>query len=941
MHHDATRVRPAGGDPATGGPRRAVRPSRAVHAAFAAASVFAAACASTQTTSERQIAMESPRSTGGLLVDEPDADGLRRIAEAMDRLGEPDISPAMLDAIRERAADSAADTGRSRARLARAVGGSSLADPVGAKTPLPEDAGRLITLERLSRYELSELISALNLRFQTAENYRPADPALASLLGDAPSGVSHGPVLQRAAQDGSTQLLRLGTMRFASQLPQLWAQGVVVDTAGAMTPNPDLGLLEQRVADALAQVREMRQGLSHTELDRQIIKLSYANPASALNSLKGLGINTVDQIQGIPANVEFAQLPIVTQMPSPGTADMALLGDRAIGRGTFGVSVATQAQDLPSEINITPGSQLMVMYHPAHPEQLSTVRSLLEDYIDRPARQIFVEGMVLEISEDGLDELGVEWEFKDGPVNLLLGSLDPRGIGDTVTFSALDSRDVAMDWGVKVRALVREGKAEILSRPSVLTIDNRQASIRVGEDIPIATSQEGTINSNKIAFNFQYIPTGILLNIRPRMTESGDEISMLVDTIVSAQVPGRDLEIRSNDGDLLASAPTISTRRVQTYARIENKTPFIIGGLVSRDRSVINQKVPLLGDLPLIGNAFKSQRTSTLKREVIIVLTPYVLPEINRVTTRAIPKDDDLFDNTGNRLFRDAHRIRGEDVFDLRFLSQNRRLASYRELAREVIDSNFRMARAPGFREFHEKSIPGEEMLVQRMIYEVIKRTESDKRVNPERMIYFEEERYEGYQVRFLNDVLRRLGTGEDMYSFFQRGTGKALAITYTYDRDRDDIREMANEPIPEIALIDCPDRRTWSQLLWELNQPDENGRARWTILLKDESDVVRLQRAMMMKLTILLNADDEILNLKNFTVGKILHMPAMDDDKVTVIDSEVARYFFISELYYNALIQHIERTLGLIDAALEDPEIRAYISRPELIPPPPAPGGD
>src|SRR5690606_4139002 len=111
----------------------------------------------------------------------------------------------------------------------------------------------------------------------------------------------------------------------------------------------------------------------------------------------------------------FAQLPMVAAMPAPGHDEIELIGDGAIARGTFGVSVATNAGKLNPSVNTTPTSQLIVLYHPAHPEQLSMVRSLLEEYIDRPARQILVEGMVLEISEDGLEELGVEWEFRDGP----------------------------------------------------------------------------------------------------------------------------------------------------------------------------------------------------------------------------------------------------------------------------------------------------------------------------------------------------------------------------------------------------------------------------------------------------------------------------------------------------------------------------------------------
>lgn len=916
----------------TGGVRTAWR---ALPGVFAGGAVMLGACTSSQTTT-RDIQMQSPRASSGVLVEESSEEGLLRIAAALNGLSEPRISAAMLATARVRVESDLEEAREGQGQLAEAVSRSRLQDqpeePVRA-LDLPPEAGRLIPLERLSRFELGEMVTVLGLRYQTELGYLPAGSRRTALMGTPPREVTAGPVLTRNGPEGSVFLLRLGSMRFASQLPQVWAQGVILKADGSVEVNPDLAVLEPQVQAALGQVRQMRTGLSHTDLERQLIKLSFTTPANAVNALRGLGVNTVPNIESVPATLEFSQLPMVAMMPSPADPEMALLGDANIGRGQFGVSVATNAANLNPSVNTAPTTQLIVIYHPAHPEQLSVVRTLLEDYIDRPARQILVEGMVLEISEDGLNQLGVEWEFKDGPVNLLLGSLDPRLISDTLNFSALDSRDLAQDWGVKVRALVRDGKAEVLSRPSVLTIDNRQASIRVGEDIPIATSTEGTQNSNKISFNFQYIPTGILLNIRPRMNESGDSVSMLVDTIVSAQVPGRDLEIRANNGDLLASAPTISTRRVQTYARIENKTPFIIGGLVSRDRSIIEQKVPFLGDLPLIGNAFKSKRTSTQKREVIIVLTPYVLPEQGRNITRALPQDDDLFDSAGNRLFRDAYRIRGEDVFDLRFLAENRRLTEYRNLARQVIGTNFRLSTVHPFSEFASTEIPGEELLVQRMIYEVIKRTRSDERVNPERMIYLEEEDIEGYRVRFLADVLNRLGTGEGWATFFERNTGKALALTFRYDRDASDVQRIASEPIPEVALIDCPDRKTWSRLLWELNQPEADGTARFTILLHDQRDIVRLQRSMMMKQIIQLNADDDALNLKNFTIGKILHIPSMDTDKVTVIDSDVAKYFFISELYYAALIQRIEAAIDGLDRILQNPEIRQYLSNPERVP--------
>ena len=360
------------------------------------------------------------------------------------------------------------------------------------------------------------------------------------------------------------------------------------------------------------------------------------------------------------------------------------------------------ASELMDNAIASPMTQIMVLFHPAYPEQFSEVRRILDTFVDRPARQIFIEAMVLEIGEEGLKELGVEWALNEFPLSVNAGSLNAGTADETLRVGTLDSSmlneifegEYQWNWEATIRALIRTRKAEILSRPSVLTLDNRQSTIRVGQDIPIASSLEGLgTDSTKVSFQFDYLPTGILLNIRPRINESGDEISMLIDTIVSAKVPGEDLEMKSADGTVLASAPTVSTRRVQTYGRIPNNTPLIIGGLVSREYTQTLEKVPLLGDLPVVGALFRAQTNDRLKREVIIVLTPHVLPE-KREVLRAIPKDEDYFDSFGNDLFRDSYRIRSEDVFDLSFLLENRRIATYRDLARQVAQKNFRLASA-------------------------------------------------------------------------------------------------------------------------------------------------------------------------------------------------------------------------------------------------------
>ncbi len=643
---------------------------------------------SSKTTSS--IEMQEPRTNGAVMLDEPDPEKLAMMAEALDAL---ELEP---EGIRPERAIGPINAGVGEGdQVDEGAGSIALAAQtperltldeaaaLAASSGFPAEAVRLISLPKLSGTEIVELADHLALRLSAEHGYVETSSLLLDALPPAPKNVEDCHLIARSAEDG-TYILRLGYRRYLSQPPHLWAMGLVIKDDDQLLANGDVDLVEPAVNEMIASLNEMRKGLTTRDLDAKLIQLSYTDATTAVALLRGMGTTAVSNPSELPQAVDFLQLPYVTAVPDPAAADIGLVGEGGAKGGMFGLSLTPGVAGKLSANNVaSPMTQLMVMFHPAHPEQFSRVQKLIDEYIDRAARQIFVEGMVLEISESGLRDLGIEWELDQGPVLFRSGSLNADGLTDTLTFETTDAdfhriftRDFPYIFSLKIRALIRDGKAEVLSRPSVLTLNNRQSTIRVGEDIPIATMQEGTSGySNRISLTFQYLATGILLNIRPRINEDGSEVSMLIDTVVSARVPGADLEVRSVEGELLASAPTVSTRRVQTYSRIRNNTPFIIGGLVAREMSTSLDKIPLLGDLPLIGALFRAERTVTRKSEVIIVLTPYVLPEDQHIA-RSLPKDDDAFDSFGHELFRDSYRIRTKDVFDLSFLFENERLPS-------------------------------------------------------------------------------------------------------------------------------------------------------------------------------------------------------------------------------------------------------------------------
>ena len=891
-------------------------------------------CGCTRSTAvSRSVQLEEPRISEGLFLDEPDPRKLKMMAEALDAIP---LDPQGIELPPEQPADRRADaaaeaSGEQQPQLAttREPPKLPLEQALGmvALPSIPENAARLLTLPKLNETELVELLDRLVLKLKAEHGYGDAASVLIDSLPAPPEGVVETDLIAKHVEN-ATRIMWLGYCTYLSQPPQVWAMAVTIMDDQSLEPNQDIALIESAVNEMVASLNEMRGALSHHDLESKMIQLSYIDAKTAISMLKGLGVTAVTKPEEVPQAVDFAKLPFVVPVPEPAAADVGLVGQSADAPRTsvaFGISLMPSVAGQLSQTTLAmPTTQLLVMFHPAHPEQFSRVRGLVDEFIDRPARQIFVEGMVLEIAETGLRDLGIEWELDQGPILFRAGSLAAEGLTDTLSFETTDidfhrvfTRDFPYIFSLELRALIEEGKAEILSRPSVLTLNNRQSTIRVGQDIPIATSQEGRGYSNKIAFSFTYLPTGILMNIRPRISEDGSEVSMLIDTIVSTTVPNADLEIRSVEGELLATAPTVSTRRVQTYSRVRNNTPFIIGGLVSREYTSVKDKIPLLGDLPLVGVFFRSERTNTSKREVIIVLTPYVLPEDHHIA-RSLPKDEDAFDSFGHELFHDSYRIRTGDVFDLGFLFENKRLMTYGELARDAMSRNFRLAQRQPFISFVGGRVPGEEILVSRMIYEVVKRLDIADNIPLRRIIYFDSQQVGGYDVRFLERTLAQLGKGVfDYTNFFTTQRGKALAMTYYYDRTSMRAERLASEPVPDLSIIDCPDRETWGTLLWELNQPDESGRQRYTILIHGETDLVRLRRALALKRIVSLNGGYEQLLLQNFGVGKVLLMPELKKGQVHVIDAEVARFFFHTEHYYAAAISEIESRLTEVDAEL------------------------
>ncbi len=284
------------------------------------------------------------------------------------------------------------------------------------------------------------------------------------------------------------------------------------------------------------------------------------------------------------------------------------------------------------KITITPDkatNSLVIMASPTDYQNLLQVVQKL----DRRRRQVFVEAMIAEISLDRARELGVQWGFFGGAST---GSVSSAGIFDPfgtlspffaaigqLTTAGLIPPDMtlatAANFPVILKAMQTSGMLNVLSSPTILTSDNKEAEIFVGENVPFAgTSTMSTVGGTSQQ-SIERKDTGITLKITPQITE-GDyikldvlqEISAIKDTVVVGQ------------GSI---DRTTTKRSAKTSVIVKDNETVAIGGLIAETERETVSKVPLLGDIPLLGYFFKTKSISRQKTNLILLLTPRVIKD--------------------------------------------------------------------------------------------------------------------------------------------------------------------------------------------------------------------------------------------------------------------------------------------------------------------------
>ena len=240
--------------------------------------------------------------------------------------------------------------------------------------------------------------------------------------------------------------------------------------------------------------------------------------------------------------------------------------------------------------------------------------------LDQPVKAALIEVTVAELLIDDNAQFGVEWAFSGRLPDGLSGlgrTLGGLGVGTGgFTYQVLNSAGTVR---ATLNALASANKANILSSPRVLARNGETATIQVGQEVPIITSQAtglGTVGTNaSVLQTIQYRNTGVILKVKP-VIHSADQIDLDVVQEVSAAT--------STDTGVAAS-PTFSSRRLDTKLTLQNGSTVLLGGLISEERTDGRSGIPGLKDLPVVGGLFGKQALSGRRRELVVLITPYVV----------------------------------------------------------------------------------------------------------------------------------------------------------------------------------------------------------------------------------------------------------------------------------------------------------------------------
>lgn len=336
-------------------------------------------------------------------------------------------------------------------------------------------------------------------------------------------------------------------------------------------------------------------------------------------------------------------------------------GESSIQRQTLGPDLSGSLERvLEREVTVVGDEKSNKLIISTSPRYMEMVLKVVEE-LDSAPPQVMIEVLLAEVTLDDSDEWGMDISVGPFGGDNYQVSTSAATTGVLATGLGVPNLSVSSaDFGLLVRALQAQGKLEVLSNPQVMVNNNEPAKIQVGDNIAVVEGVERLPQGN-IRSDVQRRDVGIILNVTPSISNDGF-VRMDINPEISA-LTARTTQISED-----FQAPVINQRTVETTVTIRDGQSVVIGGLIQSIEEERNTKVPILGDIPILGLPFQTVQREARKTELLVILTPRVIPgatgggwveAADQATERAL---DRLQDTARVREYLDRTRAEREQI---------------------------------------------------------------------------------------------------------------------------------------------------------------------------------------------------------------------------------------------------------------------------------------
>ena len=389
----------------------------------------------------------------------------------------------------------------------------------------------------------------------------------------------------------------------------------------------------------------------------RVVYLKYANAEDIVTVLNGVSqgqakIGTSSEESG---GTTTTTAPATTNKNGTGATVPALI------RRSSTTSTSNNQQSGEASVDIQADAHTNSLIITAPPDEMRNIMSVIEK-LDIRRAQVLVEAIIAELSESNSTAIGSNFIVDGSDANRPIGYTNLGGATQSVlsTAAAVSSGTAAslsgglsmalgrfgtgnVDFGFLLTAIASDADNNILSTPTLVTMDNQEAEIVVGQNLPFVTGQTlSSTNSNPFT-TIERRDVGISLKVKPQINEGNNikmEIQQDVESVSATTVSG-------------ASDITTDKRSIKTTVMVEDKQTLVLGGLIDDQLKQRREKVPLLGDIPLLGSLFRYNNAEKSKRNLMVFLHPTIMRDAETADYYSDIKYNELrqkqlafFDNT-------------------------------------------------------------------------------------------------------------------------------------------------------------------------------------------------------------------------------------------------------------------------------------------------------